>query len=98
MLEFPMHLTRPDGQLPMLGDIDSARSIYFYRPEPKWDLRPFQALGAVLFQRSDMKFVAHEPTEELLWLLGENGIADFEKLRTKKPAEHSKFLRQAVIC
>ncbi|MEZ4762958.1 MAG: alginate lyase family protein [Calditrichia bacterium] len=91
MLEFPMHLTRPDGQLPMLGDIDSARSIYFYRPEPKWDLRPFQAMGAVLFQRSDMKFVAHEPTEELLWLLGENGIADFEKLRTKKPAEHSKF-------
>ena len=94
-LEFSMHLTRPDGQLPMLGDIDSARSIYFYRPETMWNLRPFLSLGAVLFKRPDMKFVAGESFEEILWLLGADGIKTFEELEAKKPDHTSHAFEQS---
>ena len=44
-LEIALHLTKPNGEIPMIGDIDSARSVYFYRPRRQWDLRGFQALG-----------------------------------------------------
>ncbi len=84
-IEFPMHLTRPDGRLPMLGDIDSARSVYFYLPEPQWDLRCFQALGAVLFGRGDMKCVSQGPAEELLWLLGPAGVEQYRQLAVAPP-------------
>ncbi len=94
-LEFPMHLTRPDGQLPMLGDIDSARSIYFYRPASKWNLRPFLSLGAAIFQRADMKFVAAEPVEELLWLLGVDGVEVFVNQRISPPEAASRYFRES---
>ena len=94
-LEFSMNLTRPDGQLPMLGDIDSARSIYFYRPETMWNLRPFLALGAVLFKRPDMKFVGGESFEEVLWLLGTDGIKTFEELPSEKPSHGSYCFDQS---
>lgn len=89
-IELPMHLTRPDGQLPMLGDIDSARSLYFYDPAPKWDLRPFLALGAAIFRRGDLKFVAGSAGEEILWLAGSAGVQAFERLKAEKPAQFSR--------
>ncbi|MEL6822132.1 MAG: alginate lyase family protein, partial [Calditrichota bacterium] len=94
-LDFPMRFTRPDGQLPMLGDIDSARSVYFYQPKPMWDLRPFQALGAVMFQRKDMRYVAAEPAEELLWLMGENGLNSFGKMDSEAPSAISEALPES---
>ena len=94
-LEFSMHLTRPDGQLPMLGDIDSARSIYFYRPETMWNLRPFLSLGAVLFKRYDMKYMAGDLFEEIPWLLGAEGIKTFEELEAKKPNHTSHSFEQS---
>ncbi|MGH1362040.1 MAG: alginate lyase family protein [Calditrichia bacterium] len=94
-LDFPMRFTRPDGQLPMLGDIDSARSIYFYQPQPMWDLRPFQALGAVVFKRNDMRFVAAEPAEELLWLLGTDGLEEFNTLTPEAPEAVSEALPES---
>jgi hypothetical protein len=92
-LLFATHLTRPDGRLPMLGDIDSARSIYFYFPDDKWDLRGFQALGAALFSRGDMKQIAGGPSEELFWLLGPNGLADFDAVSSQIPEEESQFFK-----
>lgn len=94
-LDFSRHLTRPDGRLPMLGDIDSARSLYFYRPREKWDLRSFQALGAVLFKRPDMKFVAAGPAEELLWLLGPDGLEEYAALPVEQPRDASQYFGSA---
>jgi hypothetical protein len=90
-LQFATHLTRPDGRLPMLGDIDSARSIYFYFPDDKWDLRGFQALGAALFARGDMKQIAGHPSEELLWLTGSAGLADFDAVSAQQPEAQSQY-------
>ncbi|RMG64786.1 MAG: hypothetical protein D6715_09125, partial [Calditrichaeota bacterium] len=88
-LSLMTHLTRPDGRVPMIGDIDNARSIYFYLPEDQWDLRCFQALGAVQFSRSDMKWVAGRPCEELLWLGGEEAVERFQALPARAPEKNS---------
>ena len=88
--EFAMYLTRPDGKLPRYGDIDNARSVYFCLPEPMWDLRCFQALGAVLFERPDMKAVAGSNAEEVLWLLGPKGVETFESLSSHPPNPASR--------
>jgi hypothetical protein len=93
--EFPMYLTRPDGELPMLGDIDSARSLYFYLPDPKWNLRPFLALGATIFERGDMKFVAGDKFEEILWLLGKTGVEKYRRLNAVEPAQTSRGFSSA---
>ena len=89
-MEFSMYLTRPDGLLPMYGDIDSARSIYFYPPDPMWNLRPFLAIAATLFGRGDMKETSGGICEEILWLFGKKGVDEFEGLESKKIAAHSK--------
>jgi hypothetical protein len=91
-IELPLYLTRPGqaGQLPMLGDIDSARSIYFYQPEKMWDLRFFQALGAVVFRRGDMKFIAGEAPEEILWLTGLEGLNTYNTLPAQLPEHTSR--------
>ena len=94
-LEFSMALVRPDGLMPMIGDIDSARSIYFYRPEPMWDLTFFQALGAVQFGRGDMKHVAGALAEEVLWLHGEEGVAAFDELHEASPAAGSRLFKNS---
>jgi len=83
-LDFSLKMTKPDGHLPWLGDIDDARSIYFSDPM-NWDFRFFQALGAVFFDRPDMKWRAGYLPEEIFWLLPEK---DFEAYRnlTAQPA------------
>ena len=94
-LEVPMYLTRPDGTLPMIGDIDSARSIYFYQPRPMWDLRAFQSIGAALFKRADMKLVSGKVSEEVLWLLGIDGMATYEGLDASEPEQKSRSLPES---
>jgi hypothetical protein len=93
-LEFSMFSMQPDGAHPMIGDNDNARSIYFgdYRT---WEFRDILALGAVLFQRSDMKKMAGEFSESCLWLLGPESHQKFSLLNSSAPAERSKFFRES---
>lgn len=94
-LEFSMHLTRPDGHTPMIGDIDSARSIYFYQPDDMWNLRPFLGLGAVLFNRADMKYVAGGSFEEILWIFGQDGLKTFQQMSSREPEELSSSFEKS---
>ncbi len=89
-LEFSMYLTRPDGRIPIVGDIDNARSICFYQPDDMWNLRAFLAIGAVLFNRGDMKYVAGEPCEDILWLMGTEDMEKFKQIQSQKPAQISR--------
>ena len=88
-VEFSMYLTRPDGRLPMIGDIDNARSIYFYRPQDLWNLHYFLSIGAVLFDRGDFKLVSGKNSEEVLWLFGESGIKKYHELDESEPQYQS---------
>jgi hypothetical protein len=84
-LQFSLYLTRPNGQTPMIGDIDSARSIYFNQPDDMWNLRPFLGLGAVLFNRADMKYVAGSLFEEILWMFGKDGLETYQQMSPIEP-------------
>lgn len=89
MLDFMMFITRPDGTTPIIGDDDGGRALPVSHTKPD-DFRGVLAAGAVLFGRGDYKFVAHKPHEEMIWLLGLEGIQSFKTLRAFPPQKGSE--------
>ncbi len=83
-----MHITRPDGTTPIIGDDDGGKMLPQSRSRCD-DFRPTVATGAVLFERGDYKFVAEHLAEEIVWLLGLEGVLAFETLPKSKPAQNS---------
>lgn len=69
MLYFLMHISRPDGTLPMLGDDDGGRALPLssdhYNSATK-----LLGIGALLFQRSDLKKQSMKSFEDAVWLFG----------------------------
>jgi len=85
MLEFLMHLTRPDGTLPLLGDDDGGRALAL----DKQNYRSFQdglCLGAILYRRGDFKHQAGAFFQEALWMLGKGAWEVYGKLESQAPA------------
>ena len=76
------------GAIPRLGDDDGGRLFDPSRNRAGHLLDPL-ATGAVLYQRGDFKKIAGGPREETLWLLGEAGIEEFEKLPEAPPSRDS---------
>jgi len=86
MLQFLMHLTRPDGSLPALGDDDGGRALAL----DKRDYRSFQdglCVGAILYRRGDFKHQAGAFCQEALWMLGEDSWDKYRQLASREPAE-----------
>jgi len=88
LLDHLMYITRPDGTTPFFGDDDGGRLVMLDR-RPANDFRAALSTGAALFQRSDYKYVAGELAEETLWVLGPQGIADFDRIRAEPPEKQS---------
>ncbi len=93
-LEFAMYMMRPDGSLPYIGDIDDARSIYFTNPT-RWDFRDYQCLGAVWFNRPDMKFRAGILREDAFWMMNGTEIELFRKMPSRTPDAASVALQRS---
>ena len=89
LFDFLLHMTAPDGETALIGDDDGGR-FYFLDERPLTDFRPTLAMGAVLFERGDLKFVADAPSAEMLWLLGEKGLDRYDLIEAEEPAETSK--------
>ena len=89
LLDHLMHITRPDGTTSFFGDDDGGRLAMLDARAPN-DFRPSLATGAALFGRGDYKFVAGEAAEELLWLLGVEGLRKYDSIAAHEPAELSK--------
>jgi hypothetical protein len=95
LLDFLMHLTRPDGTIPLIGDLDGGRmlplvskSLFKERPN---DFRETLSTASVIFRRSDYKFIAKELSEATVWLTGIEGIKIFRSLQAHEPKHVSKF-------
>lgn len=72
------------GVPPRLGDDDGGRVFDPARNRADHVLDPL-ATGAVLFTRGDFKAVAGELREETIWLLGEQAVAEWDRLEKQRP-------------
>jgi hypothetical protein len=84
------------GAPPRLGDDDGGRVFDPRRNRSEHQLDPLAA-GAVLFHRPDFKAAAVGLREETIWLLGEQGIAEWDGLQAQPTASASTSLQSAGI-
>lgn len=83
-IAFSASLVQPDGTTPPVGGADDGKPIRLEHL-PLWDFRPYQAVGAVLFNRPEFKHVAGRFFEDALWLLGPSGRDAFERMPSTSP-------------
>jgi len=84
------------GAPPKLGAEEGGRLFDPQRNRPAHMLDPL-ATGAVLFGRGDFKTLAGALREEILWLLGEPGLEEFDHLESKPPQAQSVALPAAGL-
>jgi hypothetical protein len=89
LLDHLLYVTRPDGTTPLFGDDDGGR-LATLDVRAANDFRAALAIGAVVMNRGDYKFVAGDAVEELLWLTGVEGLNAFDSLVATEPSETSK--------
>jgi len=89
LLDHLMWITRPDGSSPLFGDDDGGRLIKL-APRAANDFRDTLAIGASILKRGDWKYVVGDAPAEMLWLIGPEGIACYDRLRAETPREVSK--------
>lgn len=84
MLDFLLHLSRPDGSVPRFSDDDGGRTLALAQTH-YGDVSDLLCTGAILFDRGDLKDAAREMSEESLWLTGPEGLARFDGLEPAAP-------------
>jgi len=97
MIEYIFFSLTPEGKSPMWGDADYGRALGLGINKDFWDFRPLLSSGAVLFQRPDWKFVAGRFDEESFWLLGSDGMTNWNQLKITKPQKLSQAFPSAGI-
>ena len=96
-LAFLMYITRPDGTTPIIGDDDGGRMLPLTQANSD-NFRGTLAVGAVIFERGDYKFVARNLSEEIVWLLGLEGVLAFETMRAHIPNQNSARFEHGGYC
>src|SRR5208283_1587485 len=84
------------GSPPRLGDDDGGRPFDPRRNRSEHLLDPL-ATGAVLFHRGDFKAAVSELREETIWLLGEQGVAKWDRLQAEPQVIASAALQAAGL-
>lgn len=75
MVHFLMHLRRPDGTLPQIGDTDGGWLLPFVHRKTG-DYRGLFSTAAILFGNSSFAWAAKGVAPEALWLLGDESFWD----------------------
>src|SRR5215510_5986503 len=94
LLDHLMWITRPDGSSPLFGDDDGGRLIKLGQRAAN-DFRDTLAIGAAIFKRGDWKYVAGAAPAEMLWLMGPEGVACYDRLEAEPPSEISRGFRSS---
>src|SRR2546429_1127498 len=79
MLDYMRAYLRPDGRAPLIGDTDSGQVLPFCKRAAD-DHAYVLALGAVVFDEPRFKQAVEKMPEELLWVLGADGVSKYESL------------------
>ena len=94
MLVYLHGLLRPDGLAPLIGDTDGGQVLPIVSRSAN-DHGYLLSLGAVVFKESQFKLPRLEGTEELLWLLGEEGLRDYDELGNSNEETSSRAFPDA---
>jgi hypothetical protein len=84
------------GPPPQLGDDDGGRVFDGQRNQSQHMLDPLST-GTVLFGRGDFKHICGGLREETLWLLGEQGAAEFDRVPARDPEWASAALENTGL-
>lgn len=95
MIDYVRAYLRPDSRAPLIGDSDSGQMLPVTRRSGD-DHGYLLALGAAVFQNPRFKRRDAQYQEELLWILGAQGLADYEALPGDEAAPSQAF-REAGI-
>ena len=79
MLVYLHDILRPDGFVPLIGDTDGGHVLRIAARAAN-DRAYLLALGAAVFKDAQLKLAQVETPPELLWILGEPDIREFELL------------------
>lgn len=79
MIAYAHAYLRPDGRAPLIGDSDSGQVLPIVARTGD-DHAYVVALGAAVFQEPSFKIASLQIPEELLWILGEQGVRDYQSL------------------
>jgi|SRR5580704_3290447 hypothetical protein len=84
------------GTPPRLGDDDGGRLFDPARNRDEHLLDPLST-GAAIFHRGDYKDAARSLSEETIWLLGEQGVAEWDRVQGRPPVLASASLSSAGL-
>jgi hypothetical protein len=88
MFEFLLHLSRPNRHTPSVGDAGGPAGP---------DISGSMGLGALLYNRPDMRYLAvDKPEESWLWLFGEEAIERYATMPKSPPTFTSSYLPNAL--
>ena len=99
MLDVVMHLTRPDGTLPLLGDDDSGRALALDRRN-YGSFNDALCVGSIFFRKGSFKKLSGGFAQEALWYFGEGAWDEFRSIDERTPRDaqlycsHSGYLAQ----
>jgi hypothetical protein len=79
MIEYVRSYLRPDGLAPVIGDTDGGLVLPTVARNAN-DHAYLLAVGAAVFKEAEFKLAQLESPQELLWVLGEEGIRNYEQL------------------
>ncbi len=88
---------RPDGLAPLIGDTDGGQVLPIVRRSAD-DHAYLLAFGAVIFADSGLKLPRLQAPEELLWILGGDGVRQYQELAAGEkvaPQSSSQAFRDA---
>lgn len=95
MLMYVRAHLRPDGRAPLIGDTDSGQVLPIVKRDAD-DHAYVLAVGASFLKEPRFKKdKAGEITEELLWILGPEGVHEFQELPVDRDAETSTAFADA---
>ena len=94
MLGYLRAYLRPDGRAPLIGDTDGGQVLpLLHRPAD--DHAYLLALGATVFNEPRFRDQTWAMPEELLWVLGEQGVRDYENLEPSHEYASSQAFPEA---
>lgn len=89
MLEYLRAILRPDGLVPLVGDTDGSQVLPIIARAAN-DRAHLLALGSAAFEDSQFKLPKVEAPPELLWILGDRGLRDYEQFAGSREAATSQ--------